>query len=153
MASVALSVERERRIENVFHMLLRACGINGMKSCKQLFSLRLAFTIEKKAAPTAVMMSVLCVAVFWAVNARSCEKILKVVQSTNVEAMLCGDQLVSLLSPSQLVFQSRVDVIVALKNRRTETSFVFNRKTNCLGESRQTNLLPSEPQRGYDTST
>ena len=46
----------------------------GIKNCKQPFSLRLAFATEKKATPTAVMMSVLCGAIFWVVKASSCEK-------------------------------------------------------------------------------
>ena len=46
----------------------------GIKNCKQLFSLRLAFTTEKKVTLTAVIMSVLCVAIFWVIKASSCEK-------------------------------------------------------------------------------
>ena len=38
-------------------------------------TLRLAFTTQKKATHTAEMMSVLCVAIFWVVNASSGEKI------------------------------------------------------------------------------
>ena len=45
-----------------------------MKHCKQLFSLRVAFTIQKKATHAAEMMSVECVAIFWVVNASSGEK-------------------------------------------------------------------------------
>ena len=43
----------------------------GIKNCKQLFSLRLAFTTQKKATHTAEMMSVLCVAICWVLNANS----------------------------------------------------------------------------------
>ena len=46
----------------------------GIKNCKQLLSLRLAFTAKKKSTHTAEMMSVPCVAIFWAVNASSDEK-------------------------------------------------------------------------------
>ena len=46
----------------------------GIKNCEQPFSLRLAFATEKKTTPTAVMMSVLCVAIFWVVKASSCKK-------------------------------------------------------------------------------
>ena len=46
----------------------------GIKNCKQLFSLRLALTTQKKATHTAEMMSVLCVAIFWVVNASSSEQ-------------------------------------------------------------------------------
>ena len=46
----------------------------GIKNCKQLFSLRLAFT-TKKAIHTAEMMSVLCVAIFGVINASSGENV------------------------------------------------------------------------------
>ena len=46
----------------------------GIKNCKQLFSLRVAFTTQKKATHAAEMMSVKCVAIFWVVNASSGEK-------------------------------------------------------------------------------
>ena len=46
----------------------------GIKNCKQRFSLLLAFTTQKKATHTAEMMSVLCVAIFWVLNASSGEK-------------------------------------------------------------------------------
>ena len=46
----------------------------GIKNCKQLFSLRVAFTTHKKAIHPAEMMSVECVAIFWVVNASSGEK-------------------------------------------------------------------------------
>ena len=46
----------------------------GIKYCKQLFLLRLAFTTQKKATPTAEMMSIEFVAIFWVVNASSGEK-------------------------------------------------------------------------------
>ena len=46
----------------------------GIKNCRQLFSLRLAFTTQRKATHTAEMMSVLCVAIFWVVIASSGEK-------------------------------------------------------------------------------
>ena len=46
----------------------------GIKNSKQLFSLRLAFTTQKQTTHTAEMMSVLCVAIFWVVNASSGEK-------------------------------------------------------------------------------
>ena len=45
-----------------------------MKNCKQLFSLRVALTTQKKATRAAEMMSVECVAIFWVVNASSGEK-------------------------------------------------------------------------------
>ena len=47
----------------------------GIEYCKQLFSLRLAFATQKKATHTAEMMPVLCVAIFWVVNASSGEKV------------------------------------------------------------------------------
>ena len=46
----------------------------GIKNCKQLFSLRVAFTTQKKATRAAEMMSVERVAIFWVVNASSGEK-------------------------------------------------------------------------------
>ena len=46
----------------------------GIKNCKQLFSLRVAFTTQKKATRAAEMMSVECIAIFWVVNASSGEK-------------------------------------------------------------------------------
>ena len=46
----------------------------GIKNCKELFSLRLAFTTQKKATHTAEMMPEQCVAIFWIVNASSGEK-------------------------------------------------------------------------------
>ena len=46
----------------------------AIKNCKQLFSLRLAFTTQKKATPTTEMMSVEFFAIFWVVNASSGEK-------------------------------------------------------------------------------
>ena len=46
----------------------------GIKNCKQLFSLRLSFTTQKKGTHTAETMSVLSVAIFWVVNASSGEK-------------------------------------------------------------------------------
>ena len=46
----------------------------GIKNCKQLFSLQLAFETQKKATPTAEMMPVESVAIFWFLNASSCEK-------------------------------------------------------------------------------
>ena len=46
----------------------------GIKKCKQLFSLQVAFTTQKKATHAAKMMSVECVAIFWVVNASSGEK-------------------------------------------------------------------------------
>ena len=46
----------------------------GIKNCEQLFSLRVAFTTQKKATRAAEMMSVECVAIFWVVNASSGEK-------------------------------------------------------------------------------
>ena len=41
----------------------------GIKNCKQIFSLRVAFTTQKKATHTAEMKFVLGVAIFWVVNA------------------------------------------------------------------------------------
>ena len=57
-------------------ILLNACEIprSVLNNCKQLFLLRLAFTTQKKATPTAEMMSVEFVAIFWVVNASSDEK-------------------------------------------------------------------------------
>ena len=55
----------------------------GIKNCKQLFSLWLAFTTQKKATHTAEMMSVVCVAIFWVVNASSSEKKLFTVFDTD----------------------------------------------------------------------
>ena len=46
----------------------------GIKNCKQLFWLRVAFTTQKKATRAAEMMSVECVAIFWVVYASSGEK-------------------------------------------------------------------------------
>ena len=46
----------------------------GIKNCKQIFSLRVAFTTQKKATRSAEMMSVERVAIFWVVNASSGEK-------------------------------------------------------------------------------
>ena len=46
----------------------------GIKNCRQLFSLRVAFTTQKKATRAAEMMSVERVAIFWVVNASSGEK-------------------------------------------------------------------------------
>ena len=46
----------------------------GIKNCKQLFSIRVAFTTQKKATHAAEMMSVECIAIFWVVNASSGEK-------------------------------------------------------------------------------
>ena len=46
----------------------------GIKNCKQLFLLLLAFTTQKKATHTAEMMSVLSVAIFWVVNTSIAEK-------------------------------------------------------------------------------
>ena len=46
----------------------------GIKNCKQLFSLRVAFTTQNKATRAAEMMSVECVAIFWVVDASSGEK-------------------------------------------------------------------------------
>ena len=46
----------------------------GIKNCKQFFSLRVAFTTQKKATRAAEMMSVERVAIFWVVNASSSEK-------------------------------------------------------------------------------
>ena len=46
----------------------------GIKNCKQFFSLRVAFTTQKKATHPAEMMFVECVAIFWVVNASSSEK-------------------------------------------------------------------------------
>ena len=48
--------------------------MDGIKNCKQLFSLRLAFTTQKKATHTAEMMPVQFVTIFWVVNASSGEK-------------------------------------------------------------------------------
>ena len=56
---------------------------NCIKNCKQLFSLRLAFTTQIKATHTAEMMSVLCIAIFWVVNASSSEKKLFTVFDTD----------------------------------------------------------------------
>ena len=46
----------------------------GVKNCKQLFSLRVAFTTQKKATRAAEMMSIERIAIFWIVNASSGEK-------------------------------------------------------------------------------
>ena len=46
----------------------------GIKNWKQIFSLRLAFTTQKKATHIAEVMPVLCVAIFLVVNASSGEK-------------------------------------------------------------------------------
>ena len=83
MASVALSVERERRIENVFHMLLRlsetppsppAPDAVGIENCKQLFSSLLVFTTQKIATRSTDIISAERVAFFWVVNATRNEK-------------------------------------------------------------------------------
>ena len=61
---------------STFHITLRACEIlrSVSKNCKELFSLRVAFTTQKKATCAAEMMSVERVAIFWVVNASSGEK-------------------------------------------------------------------------------
>ena len=46
----------------------------GIKNCKQLFSLRVALTTQKKATRATEMMSVEGVVIFWVVNASSGEK-------------------------------------------------------------------------------
>ena len=46
----------------------------GIKNCKQLFSLRVAFMTQKNTTRAAEMMSVERVAIFWVVNASSGEK-------------------------------------------------------------------------------
>ena len=80
--SVCLSCSAKsatKAISLAFHNVSRAlksmCNTAvGIKNWKQLFSLRLAFTTQKKATHTAEMMSVLCFAIFWVVNASSGEK-------------------------------------------------------------------------------
>ena len=46
MASVALSTERERRTENVFHMLLRLC--ETLRSAREMASVALSVLRERR---------------------------------------------------------------------------------------------------------
>ena len=83
IASVARTAERNRRTENVFHMLLRLCETPpsppapdpvGIENCKQLFSPLLAFKTQKIATRSTDIISAERVAFFWVVNATRNEK-------------------------------------------------------------------------------
>ena len=72
---MALLAERERQTENVFHIVLRAYEIprSVSKTVNNFFHYGLHL-LPKKITHTAEIMSVLCVAIFWVINASSGEK-------------------------------------------------------------------------------
>ena len=72
--SGACGAARETHWERVSHALKSMWNTTvGIKNCKQLFSLRVAFTTQEKATRAAEMMSVERVAIFWVVNVSSGE--------------------------------------------------------------------------------